>query len=231
MWGGTRFAWSFPQTLIPLIVGALGLVFSIYYEARFASQPSFLGGVATLELGLISIPIFGISQGVYIQKTGSYLPINLIGYVIGVMGTGLLISLKVTSPFALIALYQVIIGCGLGLTSATTAWGVAIGGTILQNELQKGLPEGVLKSLPKGTQVAFSLILKIKDLPPEGATQVKEVFTQSLRGVWISATAFVGAGLLVVLGLKNVPLRKTVDAKWGIDRDDNQNTNNDYISL
>lgn len=76
----------------------------------------------------------------------------------------------------------------------------------------------MLNSLPPGSQLAFSLIPKIRDLPPAVALQVKEIFTSSLRDVWISATAFVGAGLILILGLKNVPLRKTVDSKWGIDR-------------
>ncbi len=38
-WGGVNFAWTSANVLVPLIVGLLGLVFFIYYEAKFATYP------------------------------------------------------------------------------------------------------------------------------------------------------------------------------------------------
>ncbi|KAI0685402.1 Mfs1.2 [Cytidiella melzeri] len=38
-WGGLNYSWNSAATLVPLIVGLCGLVFFLFYEARFASHP------------------------------------------------------------------------------------------------------------------------------------------------------------------------------------------------
>ena len=38
-WAGVKFSWSSPQVLAPLIIGLVGLVAAIFYDARYASHP------------------------------------------------------------------------------------------------------------------------------------------------------------------------------------------------
>ncbi|KAJ7143490.1 MFS general substrate transporter [Mycena crocata] len=67
-WAGIAFPWSSPQVLVPLIVGLAGLVWSVYYEARWPAKPtipllvlsnrtSLLGYVATILHGVVSISV------------------------------------------------------------------------------------------------------------------------------------------------------------------------------
>lgn len=49
-------------------------------------------------------------------------------------------------------------------------------------------------------------------------SQVQDAFFQSLRFVWIEITALCGVGLLSFFAMKDVPLRKSVDKKWGISK-------------
>lgn len=39
-WGGVQFAWTSPRTMVPLIIGVIGLALSLVYEAWIPSQPS-----------------------------------------------------------------------------------------------------------------------------------------------------------------------------------------------
>ena len=38
-WGGVEFSWSSPKVLVPLIIGCLGLIIFMVYEARVADTP------------------------------------------------------------------------------------------------------------------------------------------------------------------------------------------------
>ncbi|KAI0438633.1 major facilitator superfamily transporter [Xylaria telfairii] len=38
-WGGSEFEWNSPQTLAPLIIGFVGLIFTLVYEKLWAKQP------------------------------------------------------------------------------------------------------------------------------------------------------------------------------------------------
>lgn len=40
-WGGSQYAWDSFRTLVPLILGALGLVATCVWEAKFAKEPFF----------------------------------------------------------------------------------------------------------------------------------------------------------------------------------------------
>ena len=38
-WGGVKYTWIAAQTLVPLIVGIVGIVLALIYEAKFAENP------------------------------------------------------------------------------------------------------------------------------------------------------------------------------------------------
>ncbi|KAF7339985.1 MFS general substrate transporter [Mycena venus] len=67
-WAGIVFPWSSPQVLVPLIVGLLGLLWSVYYESRWPAKPTIpllvlsnrttvLGYIATLLHGIVAISV------------------------------------------------------------------------------------------------------------------------------------------------------------------------------
>lgn len=38
-WGGNQYQWQSPAVLIPIIIGLAGIVFTVFYEKRFARDP------------------------------------------------------------------------------------------------------------------------------------------------------------------------------------------------
>ena len=39
-WGGSRYSWTSPHVLVPLIVGVVGIVAFMVYEAIFPKEPA-----------------------------------------------------------------------------------------------------------------------------------------------------------------------------------------------
>jgi len=160
------------------------------------------------------------------------------------VGTGLLITLDADTPLghAIGFLVPCALGCGLlafstyfpvlaplhvsqnGLAIAffmflrnfALVWGVTIGGTVLQNELQKHLPPAFAAQFPEGTVIAYATIPAISSLPEPMRTEVREAFAASLKVIWEVLLAVAGLGFFSSLLMKAVPLHSAVDDQWGL---------------
>ena len=53
-WGGVEYAWSSWHTLVPLCVGAVGLLFFVLYEDLIASEPMFRLSLFSNRTGVLS---------------------------------------------------------------------------------------------------------------------------------------------------------------------------------
>jgi hypothetical protein len=97
-----------------------------------------------------------------------------------------------------------------------TYCGVSIGGAILQNTLAKRLPAEVVKSVAVENTCAlqFAVIPLIHTLPNELQEQVRKAFGDSLKYVWIAATAFAAVGLVASPPMWLYCLHTTVDDAW-----------------
>ncbi|EMD35490.1 hypothetical protein CERSUDRAFT_157287 [Gelatoporia subvermispora B] len=199
-------------------------------------------GVDLLPLCL-SISPGAIIQGVVVAKTGRYHLLLIIGWILCVVGTALLAIQKRNTPFAVLEVGQYIQGIGIGLANAlyfptlaevpveqnasalafftflrafSQAWGVAIGGTILQNQLQAKLPAALLESVPQGAQLAYSIIPQIKTLPPALQEEVRTAFAESLSFMFKIMAGFSGLGLVSIAFIRDVPLKSETDKKWAL---------------
>ncbi len=133
---------------------------------RPGRQPAAVG-VYILPFS-ITVAIFSAGSGIFIRKTGRYLPAILFGFVMMTLGFGLLTDLGPTTDWARIVCFQIIAAIGVGpnfqaplialqttveqrdIASATATFGfirqlstsmsVAIGGVVFQNGMQKQLP-------------------------------------------------------------------------------------------
>jgi hypothetical protein len=96
------------------------------------------------------------------------------------------------------------------------AWGVNIAGAILQNSLKARIPPSVLSglALPPGTEIAYTIVPLIPDMPPATKAAVQDAFFRSLQRVWIAMLALSGVGLCTMVLIKDIPLRTTTDKKW-----------------
>lgn len=85
----------------------------LYFQAVLGAGP-LLSGVYLLPF-ILSNTCLAAATGLYIQKTGRYIPAVYLGLVLMTLGTGLFIHLDATVSWVKIVIYQLLIGAGIGL--------------------------------------------------------------------------------------------------------------------
>ncbi|KAF8443975.1 major facilitator superfamily domain-containing protein [Boletus edulis BED1] len=242
-WGGTTAPWGSVNVVIPLVLGLIGLGAFIVYEATVAKYPlhddstdyfpiyfQACKGVSPTVSGIYSLSFasYGAAAiiiGMTIKATGRYRVQTWIGWIFAVIALGLMSTIPRNGPTRKIY-------CGL-MVSATpvypiqaplpvaqsasalafmwflrsfaSVWGIAIGGTVIQNQLAKKLPASFIESVPQGTALVYALIPELSKLPPQTLSEVQAAFADSLAA---------GAGLLVSLFMRGLPLHNTLDEDW-----------------
>jgi hypothetical protein len=98
------------------------------------------------------------------------------------------------------------------------AWGVAVSGTILQNRLLALLPPAVLALVPPAgrAELAYAVVPRIAALPPAVRAQTQAAFAHALGTVWRVMLVLCAVGMGTVGAMREVPLRKTTDRRWGL---------------
>ncbi|KAF2270541.1 multidrug resistance protein fnx1 [Lojkania enalia] len=84
----------------------------LYFQAVLGATP-ILSGVYLLPTAL-SLSLLSAFTGIFIRKTGQYLPAIWFGMVLMTIGFGLFIDLSAHSSWAKIIVYQIIAGIGVG---------------------------------------------------------------------------------------------------------------------
>jgi hypothetical protein len=138
----------------------------LYFQAVLGATP-LLSGVYLIPLAM-SLSVMSAFTGIFIKKTGKYLPAIWFGLVVMTLGFGLFIDLKPTADWPRIILFGIVAGIGVGpnfqapllalqtmvaqrdIATATATFGftrnlstsisVVIGGVVFQNEMQKRYP-------------------------------------------------------------------------------------------
>ncbi|TDZ61871.1 Efflux pump FUS6 [Colletotrichum trifolii] len=72
-WGGNEFPWQSPETLVPIFIGAVGLIITLFYEHRYASFP-FLKKILFTDISAITVYILGLLQGFILYGQLYYVP-------------------------------------------------------------------------------------------------------------------------------------------------------------
>jgi hypothetical protein len=85
----------------------------LYFQAVLGSSP-IMSGVYILPF-VLAITVSAALTGLFIQKTGRYLPAMWLGLATMTLGVGLLINLDVTANWGKIMGFQIIAGVGIGL--------------------------------------------------------------------------------------------------------------------
>jgi hypothetical protein len=104
------------------------------------------------------------------------------------------------------------------LRSLGNTFGVAIGGAIFQNEWDKNMAALVAQNaIPVAYQVpgneAEGVILHLGELPANILVLAKELFSESLRTVWIFFIPLAGVAFLASLLMRNYSLDKVLNSK------------------
>ncbi|KAF2636646.1 hypothetical protein P280DRAFT_408706 [Massarina eburnea CBS 473.64] len=138
----------------------------LYFQAVLGATP-ILSGVYLLPTA-ISLSILSACTGIFIRKTGQYLPPIWFGFIFMTAGFGTFINLGVNSSWAKIIIFQIIAGMGVGpnfqaplialqslvpkrdIATATATFGfirnlgsaisVVVGSVVFQNEMIRQQP-------------------------------------------------------------------------------------------
>ncbi|KAG8925554.1 hypothetical protein FRC00_003867 [Tulasnella sp. 408] len=215
----------------------------VYFQATLEQSPvkagvSVFGNALTMTPGAIAA---GTSAAIF----SVYRPQNAIGWALSAIGVGLLSLLDTHSSKAEWVGYQVIEGIGLGMlftapelpilaplpvteTAHALAFfafvryfaqtcGVTIGAMILQNQLKKKLPRAFLEGLgSNAVEITYAAIPAIRSLEEPTKTEVKQAFAGSLRVLWLVMAGISAAGILLVLGMKELKMHEVTDEDWGL---------------
>ena len=179
--------------------------------------------------------------GYYISLTSIQI---FLGWATLLIGTGLFTLMTPSTPIPVTIPFQMIIGVGLGLLFANQnpvqaphpessnaaalslltfvrnfaqSWGISVGATILQNELQQRLPTSLLATISQGEDYAYNLIPQIPTLEPTLQSEVRLAFADSLQIVWRVLLIFSGVGMASMALMKGIPLSTTTSRERGIE--------------
>ena len=196
-----------------------------------------------LMLGILSMTI---ASGRIITQTGKYKIFPIIGTVIMSVGLLLMTTLRVDTPYWKLSIFAIVVGLGLGATMQTVvialqnavdykdlgiatssntffrslggAFGTAIFGTILSNDVAHNLQSGfaeLAKTNPAQLGAVDPSILKsltsntgaIANLPAAVQSTVLESFMSAFHSVFIAAFPVVALGFFFAIFLKEKPLQ------------------------
>ncbi|TFY54573.1 hypothetical protein EVJ58_g8782 [Rhodofomes roseus] len=209
-----------PRTLISTVTGVSGymqtfvmpilMIGIIYYIPVYLQAckgaSAIRSGVDVLSFSLVLAPV-GLSGGAFTNSTGRYRPPMWLAWAALMLGI-----VHVSQNGLALAFFMF-------LRNFAMVWGVTIGGTVLQNELQKHLPSSFAAQFPEGSAIAYATIPIISQLPEPLKTEVRTAFASSLKVVWEVLLGIAGLGLLSSLFMKGLPLHSTVDDEWGLEQE------------
>ncbi|CAK5267952.1 unnamed protein product [Mycena citricolor] len=182
----------------------------VYFQACFGASP-LQSALDFLPGATITAP-FGLLAGMLITATKQYRKVNWIGWLIMIVAFGLSSSLKATASVGQWVGFQLLAGIGIGIVSCAPVfpllaplhpsraasalalfcftrsffqtWGIAISGTILQNQLKNNLPATFVARFPPHFHVAFAVIPAINQLDQPLKSQVQADFASSMAVIW-----------------------------------------------
>ncbi|KAJ7704931.1 iron permease [Mycena rosella] len=224
-----------------IIIATVAFYLPVYFQAAKDALP-VLSGLYVFPMAVFISPS-AILQGLFISKYGRYKLVSGVGWSAMALGVGLLLLLDINTPIGTTVPFQMIAAFGFGLLYSTTfsvlapldvsfnsaalsfllfartfsqSWGIAIGATVLQNELQNHLPADFIESFVPGQDLTYVAIPLIRSLPEPLRTQVRVTFSNSLRVLWKVMLVLCGAGLLTVFAQQEITLHRNTDPKWGM---------------
>lgn len=240
----TAAASYFETTLHGMILWCLLFYMPLYFEAVKGETP-IIAGISLFPASFTVAPA-AVITGIAITKTGRYRWAIWSGWVLTTLGTGILYLLDVNTTTVQWVFLNLVGGLGMGvlfpsmsfaIQAATTnkdlafavalfsffrtfgqAIGVAVGGVIFQNQLEKKLLAYPLLA-PMASAYssdASGLVQIIKTMQHGPArTQLIQSYADSLKTVWIVMCALAGVALLSSFFIKGFELDRALETEQG----------------
>ncbi|KAJ6595827.1 MFS general substrate transporter [Mycena vulgaris] len=240
---------GYVQTLLsPIVMLAAIYYLPTYYQACKGASPR-QSGIDSFGLTMALGPA-SVVTGVSVTKTGKYRYQCYLGWAILVAATAGLTTLREDTPLSQGIGIPSLTSIGAGMIysagyfpvlaplpvsrnahalaffafcrSFAGVWGITVGGTVLQNELNKRLPAEFVAGLPsgQGVTIAYAAIPRIASLEEPLRTQVRTAFAESIRVIWFVLVGVAAVGLLASALMKDIPMQAKMDEKWALDKGD-----------
>ncbi len=234
-------------TLASVFVGVALFGATVYLSQYF----QIARGMTPTHAGLMSIAMVGgllvssIISGRIISKTGRWKNLLVGGMVLVVLGIFLLSFIDESTPLLEVALFQAILGVGLGATmqnmilavqnnaapadlgtsSAVVSFFRSMGGSIGVSALGALLASRVASSVHSGlvhaglptTGQQSHQIPNVRSLPATVRPIFEHAFGTSIGQLFLVSTVFAVAALVAVLFIKEVPLRTTLGSEPAVE--------------
>ena len=238
----------FGTTLHGIILWCLLYYEPLYYEAVKDYTP-IITGVALFPETFTVAPL-AVITGIAITKTGRYRWAIWIGWVITTLGLGILYLLDVDTTIVQWIFLNLVPGIGMGMLFPSLAFavqaasrpedlafavamfsffrafgqaiGVAIGGTIFQNQIKKKLLAYPMLAPKAGeySKDASTLVQLIKEMrgQPEAAQQVRDLiqaYSDALKIVWVVMCALSAVAMLSSFFIKSYDMDQPLKTEQG----------------
>ena len=150
----------------------------LYFQAVLGASP-IMSGVYLLPL-VLSISISGALTGLFIQKTGKYVPALWLGLVLLTLGVGLLINLEPTANWGKILGFQIISGAGVGMNfeGPLLALQAIVG---VENTATATASIGFVRSLSTAVSVVIGAVVFQNQMVQEGPKLIKALGEELAR--------------------------------------------------
>ncbi|KAI4229445.1 MAG: hypothetical protein LQ349_006398 [Xanthoria aureola] len=234
---------SYSATVIHgMILWSLLYYLPLYYEAVKGFSP-IVSGVALFPETFTVAPA-SVAVGILITVTGRYRWAIWGGWVLTVLGTGLLYLLDVDTPTASWIFINLVGGLGMGMLFPSMAFaiqasqtnedlafaiamfsffrafgqtlGVAVGGTVFQNQMKSKLLTYPALASKAGeySKDASGLVQIIKSMQDDAMKQnLQHAYADSLKVVWATMCGLGAAGLILSLGTKGLDMNKPLETE------------------
>lgn len=235
------------------------IYFALLWCQAVLVHSTLQAGVDALPITLTSAPSAAIA-GVIMTLTLRFRSTVWIGWVLTVISCGLFTLLSPETTTAQRVGYLIVMGVGTGvlfpavqfavqagqpdedvaiatstfvfLRSLGQTFGVAISGTIFQNQWDKNMANLIAEgAIPPAFQVpgnqAEGAVIYLSQLPPAVLATARQLYSDSLRTVWIFFIPLAGIALIASLFMKNYSLDKVLNSAQAFDegRHETENVN------
>ena len=246
----TAAASYFETTLHGLILWCLLYYLPLYYEAVKGETP-ILSGVSLFPQTFTVAPV-SVATGITITKIGRYRWAIWVGWALTILGIGLLYLLDVHTSTVAWVFLNLVSGVGMGLLFPSMAFaiqaatankdlafavalfsffrsfgqaiGVAIGGTIFQNQMKVKLRAYPLLAPNAGEYAAdASSLVQIIKAMQEGTAreQLIQSYADSLKTVWAVMCGLAFVALLSSFFIRELDLDRAFETEQGFQYDTN----------
>jgi len=233
-----------------MILWSLLYYLPLYYEAVKGQTP-IIAGISIFPETFTVAPA-EVVVGILITKTGRYRWAIWGGWVLTILGTGLLYLLDVHTSTVRWIFINLVSGLGLGMlfpsmafaiqassTNADLAFaiamfaffrafgqavGVAIGGTIFQNQMKIKLLAypGLAAKADQYSRDATSLVRIIKGTQDAALKlQLQQSYADALKIVWVTMCGLSALGFVLSLWTKGLDLNKPLETEQGMQASSN----------